>query len=108
MDQFIIDVVSLLASNDTGGLAANFNDANNYTFAIATASGTISGYASNASAINTSGFQNSFAGTWGTSLSNDGKSLNITYTATAIPEPSVASMFVLGFSALLANRRRRA
>ncbi len=108
VDQFIIDVVSLLASNDTGGLAANFNDANNYTFAIATASGTISGYASNAFAINTSGFQNSFTGTWGTSLSNDGKSLNITYTATAIPEPSVASMFVLGFSALLANRRRRA
>ena len=107
-NRFIIDVISLLASNDTAGLASNFNDATNYSFAIATASGTISGYASDAFSINTTGFQNSFTGTWGTSLSNDGKSLNITYTATAIPEPSVASMFVLGLSAILANRRRRA
>ena len=104
--QFIIEVKSLLASNDTAGWALNFNDATNYTFAIATASGSISGYASDAFSINTAGFQNSFTGTWGTSLSNDGKSLNITYSATAIPEPSSASMLVLGLAALLANRRR--
>jgi autotransporter-associated beta strand protein/autotransporter passenger strand-loop-strand repeat protein len=106
--QFIIDVISLLSANDTTGLASNFNDGSNYTFAIATASGTINGYAANAFSVNTSAFQNSFTGTWGTSLSNDGKSLNLTYTAaTAIPEPSSASMLVLGLAAAFAKRRRK-
>ncbi|MEY2851494.1 MAG: hypothetical protein RL549_193 [Verrucomicrobiota bacterium] len=106
--QFIIDVISLLSTNDTAGLASNFNDGTNYTFAIATASGTISGYAANAFSINTAAFQNSFTGTWGTSLSNDGKSLNITYTAaTAIPEPNSLSLMVLGLATVLAKRRRK-
>jgi fibronectin-binding autotransporter adhesin len=106
--KFIIDVISLLASNDTAGLATNFNDASNYSFAIATASGSISGYGSDVFNINTSGFQNAFTGTWGTRLSNDGKSLNLTYTAaTAIPEPSSASMLVLGLVAVFAKRRRK-
>jgi fibronectin-binding autotransporter adhesin len=103
--QFIIDVISLLAADDTAGLASNFNSASNYTFAIATASGGISGYNAAAFSINTSGFQNTFTGTWGTSVT--GNSLNITYTAaTAIPEPSSASMLVLGLAAALAKRRR--
>ena len=103
--QFIIDVISLLTADDTAGLASNFNSASNYTFAIATASGGISGYNAAAFSINTSGFQNTFTGTWGTSVT--GNSLNITYTAaTAIPEPSSASMFVLGLAAALAKRRR--
>ena len=106
--QFIIDVISLLSSTDTAGLASNFNDGTNYTFAIATASGTISGYAANAFSINTTAFQNAFTGTWGTSLSNDGKSLNLTYTAaTAIPEPSSVSLMVLGLATVLAKRRRK-
>jgi hypothetical protein len=106
--QFIIDVISLLSSTDTAGLASNFNDGTNYTFAIATASGTISGYAANAFSVNTAAFQNTFTGTWGTSLSNDGKSLNLTYTAaTAIPEPSSVSLMVLGLATVLAQRRRR-
>jgi autotransporter-associated beta strand protein/autotransporter passenger strand-loop-strand repeat protein len=106
--QFIIDVISLLSSGDTAGLASNFNDATNYTFAIATASGTINGYAANAFSINTAAFQNSFTGNWGTSLSNDGKNLNITYTAaTAIPEPSSLSLMVLGLATVLAARRRQ-
>jgi hypothetical protein len=105
VDKFWIDIVSLLAADDTAGLASNFSDASDYTFAIATASGGISGYDAAAFSINTSGFQNTFTGTWGTSVT--GNSLNITYTAaTAIPEPSSASMLVLGLAAVLAKRRR--
>jgi autotransporter-associated beta strand protein len=104
--KFIIDVISLLASSDTAGLATNFNDASNYSFAIATASGSISGYGSDVFNINTSGFQNAFTGTWGTSLSNDGKSLNLTYTAaTAIPEPSTGMLFLSALSVLALRRR---
>jgi hypothetical protein len=87
-------------------LATNFNDASNYSFAIATASGSISGYGSDVFNINTSGFQNAFTGTWGTSLSNDGKSLNLTYTAaTAIPEPSTGMLFLSALSVLALRRR---
>jgi hypothetical protein len=55
------------------------------------------------------------AGSW--DINENGNSLVLTYSgatqnninsASAIPEPSVASMFALGLSALLANRRRRA
>ena len=106
--KFIIDVISLLSSTDTAGLASNFNDGTNYTFAIATASGTISGYAANAFSINTAAFQNPFTGTWGTSLSNDGKSLNITYTAaTAIPEPSTGILFLSALGILALRQRGR-
>ena len=105
---FLIDVASLLVSDDTAGPAAGFNDAMSYTFAIATASGSISGYGSDVFNINTTGFENAFTGTWGTSLSNDGKSLNITYTAaTAIPEPSSAALALIGLISTLALARRR-
>ncbi len=114
--KFLIDIISLLSTNDTAGPAAGFNLASNYSFAIATASGGISGFDAAVFAISTSGFQNSMgagnplytsAGSW--SVSQQGNSLMLNYAgATAIPEPSVASMFVLGLSALLANRRRRA
>ncbi len=87
-------------------MAWNFNDGTNYTFAIATASGTINGYAANAFSINTAAFQNAFTGTWGTSLSNDGKSLNLTYTAaTAIPEPNSAALTLIGLGVVALRRR---
>ena len=38
-NKFIIDVISLLASNNTAGEASNFNANSNYSFAIATAAG---------------------------------------------------------------------
>ncbi|MEY2851655.1 MAG: hypothetical protein RL549_354, partial [Verrucomicrobiota bacterium] len=105
---FLIDVASLLVSDDTAGPAAGFNDAMSYTFAIATASGSISGYGSDVFNINTTGFQNAFTGTWGTSLSDDGKSLNITYTAaTAIPEPSTGILFLSALGILALRQRGR-
>lgn len=119
---FIINVVSLLASTDTAGEASGFVFTDNYSFAIATASsGFSNAFDAAAFSINTADFDNSMtasgynSGAW--SLSTSGNSLMLNYTgatlnnvngASAIPEPSVASMFVLGLSALLANRRRRA
>jgi hypothetical protein len=53
------------------------------------------------------------AGSW--AIAQDGNSLKLSYTgatlqnvssASAIPEPSSASMLVLGLAALLAKRRR--
>lgn len=120
-DKFIIDVISLLASDDTAGLASGFVFTDSYSFAIATASGGITGFDAGAFSINTGGFQNAMtaagynSGAW--SVNTSGNNLVLNYTgatlnnvggAAAIPEPSVASMFVLGLSALLANRRRRA
>lgn len=106
--QFLIDVVSLLAAGDTSGLASNFTDSMNYSFAIATASGTINNYDAGKFLISTAGFQNTFTGTWGTSLSNDGKSLNITYTAaTAIPEPSTGMLFLSALGILALRKRGR-
>jgi hypothetical protein len=105
-NQFLIDVVSLLAVGDTSGLASNFTDSMNYSFAIATASGSINNYDAGKFLINTAGFQNAFTGTWGTSLGNGGKSLNITYTAaTAIPEPSTGMLFLSALSVLALRRR---
>jgi hypothetical protein len=105
-DRFLIDVISLLSTTDLPDLASNFNDGTNYSFAIATASGGVSGWAANKFEINTSGFQNAFTGTWGTSVS--GNSLNITYTAaTAIPEPNSAALVLVGLATALLNRRRR-
>jgi autotransporter-associated beta strand protein len=105
---FLIDVASLLDANDTAGSAVGFNDATSYTFAISAASGTIHGYATDVFRIDTSAFQNPFTGTWGTSLSEDGKSLNITYTAaTAIPEPSSAALALIGLISTLTLAKRR-
>jgi autotransporter-associated beta strand protein len=107
-NQFLIDVVSLLAFGDNSGLASNFTDSMNYSFAIATASGSINNYDAGKFLINTAGFQNAFNGTWGTSLSGDGKSLNITYTAaTAIPEPSSGALTLVGLGLVALSRHRR-
>jgi autotransporter-associated beta strand protein len=118
-DKFIIDVISLLASNDTSGAASGFVFTDSYSFAIATASGGISNFDAGKFAINTGGFQNAMtaagynAGSW--AIAQDGNSLKLNYTgatlqnvssASAIPEPSSASMLVLGLAALLAKRRR--
>jgi len=125
-NQFIIDVISLLNGTNTGGAADGFLAGTDYTFAIATASGGIQiggvglgGYAnlgafnSALSAlfdINTGSFANnpSNDGLWSISTSSGGTNLLLSYngSATAIPEPSSASMLVLGLAALLANRRR--
>ncbi len=104
-NKFTINLASLTLAN-AAGLAANFNPASNYTFSFVTVSGGISGLDINAIALNTSGFQNPFSGTW--SLAASANSLSLNYTASAIPEPSTyAACAGAAALALAAFRRRR-
>ena len=106
-NKFIIDVISLLAADNTAGNASNFNAASNYTFAIATAAGGIVGFDASGFDILTTNFSNpmgSPAGSW--SITQNGNSINLNY-ASAIPEPSTGSLVVGGILALLAAKRRR-
>jgi autotransporter-associated beta strand protein len=104
--KFIIDVVSLLALNDT---SFNLND--NYSFTIATAAGGITSFL--ASDFNITGYQATASNNkWsiGRVTNNGGtsQSLVLSYTgATAIPEPSTGSMLGLGLAGLVVTRLLR-
>jgi len=110
-NKFIVDVISLLASNNTAGEASNFDAFSNYSFAIATAAGGISGFDVAAFQINTAGFANSMLppgatgpGSW--SITQSGNSINLNY-ASAIPEPTTGSLLLIGLLGALAGRRFR-
>ena len=110
-NKFIIDVISLLAADNTAGNASNFNAASSYTFAIATAAGGISGFNASSFDILTSNFTNSMLaagslvpGSW--SITQNGNSINLNY-ASAIPEPTTGSLLLVGLLGALASRRRR-
>jgi autotransporter-associated beta strand protein len=112
-NRFIIDIVSLLASANTTGPADGFDAFANYSFAIATAAGGITGFNSSYFDILTSGFANSMnpegalaAGAWG--IIQDGNSLKLNYTAaTAIPEPATGGLLLMGLGIVAAMRRRQ-
>ena len=102
---FTLKVISLNPSGNAGNVS-DFNPASNYTWTIATAP-TITGFSAGKFVVDTSGFSNSFAGTF--SLSVSGSSLNLNFTA--VPEPSTCAMMLLGLGStvlpLFRNRRRR-
>jgi autotransporter-associated beta strand protein len=111
-NKFIIDVISLLASNNTAGDASNFYAWSNYTFAIATAAGGISGFDASYFDVKSTKFSNSMlpsgataAGSW--SVTQAGNSINLNYAA-AIPEPSSAALTLIGLSVLALRRRQAA
>ena len=112
-NRFIIDIVSLLAADNTAGLADEFDAFANYSFAIATAAGGITGFSSSYFDILTSGFANSMnpegasaSGSWG--ILQDGNSIKLSYTAaTAIPEPATGGLLLMGLGVVAAWRRRR-
>lgn len=90
---FVVDVRSLTTGN-VPGAAANFDDTANYSWALLTASGGISGFDPAAFALNTTQFSNSYTGTF--ALSQSGNSLFLNYFA-AIPEP-MAGLLLLGLT----------
>ncbi|MCW5548414.1 MAG: PEP-CTERM sorting domain-containing protein [Opitutaceae bacterium] len=100
MDPFVIELVSLLGDNSAGALA-NFDAAQDYSYTIATASGGITGFSADAFSVSTAGFVNNLlGGAW--SLAQAGNSLNLNFTASAVPEPSTyaafAGLLALGFA----------
>lgn len=118
-NRFIIDVISLLANN-TGGNATGFDAFTNYSFAIATAAGGIGAFDSSWFDVQAGNFTNSMnptgataAGSWG--VARSGNSILLNYTAatgslanaTAIPEPSSASLILLGLAGVALGRRFR-
>lgn len=102
-DKFTLALASLTPAN-AAGPAANFNPAASYTFDFLTATGGISGFNTSAFALDTSGFQNTFSGTW--SLSATANTLSLNYSASAIPEPGAYAAFA-GVATLLAAFWRR-
>jgi hypothetical protein len=105
--EFNIAVTSL-GLNNLGGDAANFNDFTSLNWLIADFD-SITNFAAEAFNIDTSGFTNTFTGTFGVALGNTvagGDASQIYLTYTAIPEPRSALLGGMGLILLLRRRRR--
>lgn len=102
--RFLIDLDSL--DGALAGPAANFNSGNNYSWAFVTAT-SITGFAADLFAINSTGFANGTDGGW-FSVSQSGNSLLVNFTSlTAIPEPSSLAILTVGGVGFAAYKRRR-
>jgi autotransporter-associated beta strand protein len=108
VNNFTIYVTSLTLANSSG-LVHDFNTLNNYTWLVAQTTGGLLNYTAGDVLLNLSGFTNPYGGTW--AVSNSANNVYITYTgaplsASAIPEPSMAILMVVGAAVLYARRRR--
>jgi autotransporter-associated beta strand protein len=106
---FSLNLWSLSSTGpDVNGNAINFSDLLNYSWILASTTGGVSSFEATDFVINTaanngtSGFSNSFTGSFSVGVS--GNNLMLNYVA--VPEPSAAFLGGLGVFALL--RRRRA
>jgi T5SS/PEP-CTERM-associated repeat protein/autotransporter-associated beta strand protein len=102
--KFNILVTSLALSNSAGPVH-DFNQFSNYSWVIASAGGGVTGFDSSAFHLNTAGFQNGFNGSFGISLV--GNDITLTYSATAVPEPTSLLLVVAAAGGMAWRRRRR-
>jgi autotransporter-associated beta strand protein/autotransporter passenger strand-loop-strand repeat protein len=103
-NKFIIDVISLLAANNTDGDASNFNALANYSFAIATAAGGITGFDASYFDVQTAKFSNAMNPAGGWYVTQMGNSINLNYAA-AIPEPSTGFLLLLGLATVFRRKK---
>lgn len=110
---FSLNLVSLTAAN-TAGIVPNFDANTDASWTFVTTSTGIT-FAEGASVgasftLNTAGFQNTVNGTFGLTLANAGNDLALTYTTSAVPEPSTtaALLGLIGLALAATHRRRRA
>ncbi len=81
---FKIDITGLTAGN-VSGVVPNWNPHNNYTLTLATASGGISGFASNEFTLTTTNFANNNSlGSGAFSITTSGNDLNLVFTGVAV------------------------
>jgi len=108
-NEFTIDMTTLDLLN-AAGLMDGFDASSDYAWTIATADGGITGFDASAFLLNTTAFTNPFNGTFG--ISQISNRLDLTYTAivvnvgSAIPEPSMICLLILGGSTLAIRRHR--
>jgi len=109
-NKFVLSLQTLVGT--TPGLLGTFDQSVNHTWAsiITTAGLTLpgTGFNSNLFSVNTSGFQNSFAGTF-TVIQDPISSNNLDLLYTAIPEPGTWAMLAggVGMLVMLQQARRR-
>lgn len=95
-----------LGLDDEPGLTANFNPTQSYTWILVTTTAGISGFDESTFVVDASGFANAPHSSR-FSLSSDGTTLTLTYSA--VPEPATwGAMIGIGLLAMAALRRRRA
>lgn len=101
-NEFTIDLGSLTTLGADGELNG-FDQSEDYSWRIATASGGITGFDSGKFLIDTADFLNDHSGLF--EITQTGNHLYLTYTA--IPEPSVPLLVLAGAAALYFKRRRQ-
>ncbi|MFC2149321.1 PEP-CTERM sorting domain-containing protein [Candidatus Auribacterota bacterium] len=99
---FEIEIVSL--NGTSPGNCADFDNSQNYTWKIATASGGVSGYSADKFSLESSGFTND-TGVGFFSVSQTGNDVNLVFTA--VPEPSTYFLFGLGLFGMVVGGLRR-
>lgn len=106
--KFNINILSLGLDNLPGN-TDSFNDLTNYNWLFADSASAISGFSADKFTLNTSGFIDTFIGTFDIALGDtisggDNTQLYITYT---VPEPATWALLVFSLTMVMVLRRRR-
>lgn len=104
--KFTIDIVGLDSSTNLMGTVAGFDNTQDYTWTIASVTGSVSGFDPSVFTLSTGNFTNNNSiGTGSFSIEQLGSDINLKFTA--VPEPSPASFVILGVLSIPMMRRFR-